>query len=86
MEAFQYILLALILIAAFPLGFLLAKMTKEELKSGRIWFKLVIALAIIISIVSIFFRLYFDEIVITVTSMLFIIIIAAISLLKSKKK
>lgn len=86
MEILQYALMLLVILVAFPIGFLLAKLTKEELKSGRVWFQLVIVLAIVITIASICSKLCLNDILITVTSMLFIIIIAGISLVKSKKR
>ena len=37
----------LVLLLGFPLGSYLAKITKEELKSGQKWFKLIIILSLI---------------------------------------
>ena len=36
----------LVLLLGFPLGGFLAKITKEELKSGQKWFKLIIILSL----------------------------------------
>jgi len=43
--------IVLILLTAIPAGFLLAWLTKEELKDGRKWFKLIIALSLAGSVV-----------------------------------
>ena len=37
----------LILLLGFPIGSFLARVTKEELKSGQKWFKLIIILSLI---------------------------------------
>ncbi len=71
----------LIFVASFPIGYLLAYMTKEELASGRKWFKLIIPLAFIIGLLFIFFKQYY----ITLTCA-FIIILTSISLIKSFDK
>lgn len=41
-EIFQLLIGFLVLILGFPLGIFLAKQTKEELKSGQKWFKLIV--------------------------------------------
>lgn len=45
-----------ILALAWPIGILLAKHTKEELKQGQKWFKILIAVSLIGAVVSIIFR------------------------------
>ena len=44
----------LVLAAGIPIGDYLAKITKEELRSGQIWFKLLIVLSLIGAIVFLF--------------------------------
>lgn len=44
------------LILGIPIGSLLAYYTKEELKQGQKWFRLIIAVALICSIVSVIIR------------------------------
>lgn len=51
-EIFGLILGVIIILIGFPLGYLLAKYTKEELKSGQKWFKTFIILAAITSIIG----------------------------------
>tara|TARA_B100000315_G_C14367388_1_gene491299 strand:+ start:76 stop:318 length:243 start_codon:yes stop_codon:yes gene_type:complete len=45
-----------VLILAFPIGTLLAKSTKEELKDGKPWFKLITILSAIMAVVSLILR------------------------------
>lgn len=42
----------LVIILGIPLGNLLAKLTKEELKSGQKWFRIIIILSLIGAIIS----------------------------------
>ena len=82
-EIFKLLVGIIILILAFPLGSLLAKATKEELSSGRMWFKLIMIISFISSGVSLIIRndvLFF--------SFLFIAIVTSRSLVKKgvKKK
>ena len=44
------------LILGIPIGSFLASKTKEELKSGQVWFKTIIVLSLVGSIVAIFLR------------------------------
>ena len=37
-----------VLILGIPIGDILAKMTKEELKSGQVWFKLIVVVSLIV--------------------------------------
>ena len=71
----------LILIASFPIGYLLAYTTKEELFSGRKWFKIIILLLIILSIIF----LIINKIAVFYT-LLFILIVVLISFIKSFDK
>ena len=55
MEAVYIYWLAIgVLILGIPLGNFLAKITKEELKSGKKWFKILIFVSLISSIISFF--------------------------------
>lgn len=44
-----------VLLLGFPIGFYLSKSTKEELKSGQKWFKLIIILSLIGAIIGLAF-------------------------------
>lgn len=46
-EIFKLLIGAGVLILAFPIGTLLARKTKEELKEGRKWFKIIIYIGMI---------------------------------------
>jgi hypothetical protein len=50
-EVYNLILGAILLVLGIPIGNILAKMTKEELKSGKKWFKLLILFSLIGAIV-----------------------------------
>jgi hypothetical protein len=53
MEELYQLLIGIILLAlGIPVGNLLAKITKEELKSGENWFKIIIALSLIGAVIS----------------------------------
>ena len=61
----------LVLALGIPLGTLLAKLTKEELKSGQKWFKLIIILSMIGAIASLIVKndvLLFSFLFITVVT------------------
>lgn len=46
-EIFQLLIGLLVLALGFPIGIFLRNQTKEELKSGQKWFKLIIFLSLI---------------------------------------
>lgn len=46
-EIFKLLIGIVVLVLAFPIGELLARQTKEELKAGRKWFKIIIYLGLI---------------------------------------
>jgi len=66
-----------VLLIAFPIGSYLAKITREELKSGQRWFKLIILTSALGSALSIIFKN--DSLLFT---FLFIIIVTSRSLRK----
>ncbi|MCK9568257.1 hypothetical protein M0R72_04880 [Candidatus Pacearchaeota archaeon] len=53
-EVYIYWLAIGVLVLGIPIGNFLARMTKEELKSGKKWFKLLIFVSLISSIISFF--------------------------------
>ena len=71
----------LILLTAVPAGFLLAYMTKEELKEGKEWFGLITGLSILGSVVFLFL-----ENVVVVLTLVYIAIVSSISLRKAMKR
>lgn len=80
----QNLLYALILLAAFPIGYLLAWLCRDELKAGRKWFFLLAVVNLIAAIVLSFtsFVYKFPSIL----SLFFIIIISLIAVWKSYDK
>lgn len=80
-EIFKIIIGICILILGIPIGMLLAKYTKEELKQGKFWFQLIIFFSLIGAILSLIFGN--DAILF---SLLFIAIVTSMSLKKEKIK
>jgi hypothetical protein len=76
-EIFRIGIGILVLILAIPIGSLLAKFTKEELKEGQKWFRLIILISLIGTITSLILRNDY-----LLFSFLFIIIITSQSLKK----
>jgi len=76
-EILKFIIGIAVLIVGFPIGIFLAKLTKEELKSGQIWFKLIILTSAIGAVVSLIL-----ENDVLLFSFLFIIIVTSRSLRK----
>ncbi len=71
----------LIIIASFPIGYLIAYTTKEELLQGRKWFKLIIPLAFLVGLLFIFLKQYYISL-----TCAFILVVTSISLIKSYDK
>jgi len=84
MNALQIIAIIIIALAGYPIGLLLAYFTKEELKSGRLFFKIIMSFCIIAIIVTFIFsssqNLFF-----LLAIFVFIFLMALASFLKSKK-
>ena len=53
----KYFIGIVILILGIPLGHYLAKITKDELKSGQRWFKLMVIVSFICAIISAVLRI-----------------------------
>lgn len=79
-------LLALVVILAIPLGFILARVTREELKEGRSTFKALVLASIAIAVLSIFADFSLDKRIFFLFSASFIGIVSFISLRQSFKK
>lgn len=71
----------LFLILAFPIGSFLARITKDEIKDGQRWFKLIIYLGITGSVISIIIQ---DDILFF--SFLFILVITSRSIKQNQNK
>ncbi|MCK5149388.1 hypothetical protein KAJ87_00490 [Candidatus Pacearchaeota archaeon] len=55
-QTIKLIIGVFVLILGFPIGIFLAKKTKEELKSGKKWFKLIIIISLIGGIVGLIIK------------------------------
>jgi len=80
-EAFKIIIGIVVLAFGIPIGNFLAKMTREELKSGQIWFKIIIIFSIVGAVLALVFR---DDVLLF--TLLFIAIVTSRSLVKKKTK
>jgi len=80
-ELIKFAIGIFVLLLGFPIGSLLKKLTKEELKSGQIWFKLLIVFAFIGAIISLISG---NDILLF--SFLFIGIVTSRSLIKTQRK
>ena len=54
-EIIKILIGILFLALGIPIGNFLAKITKEELKSGRRWFKLIVIISLIFGVVGLIF-------------------------------
>lgn len=80
MSLIQYLLLVMIIILAVPIGCLLGKITKEELKSGRKAFKTIIFIASAVIILAFLLKVDLNSKIFLGASMLFFMVLALISL------
>ena len=80
-EAFKIIIGIVVLAFGIPIGNFLAKMTREELKSGQIWFKIIIIFSIVGAVLALVFR---DDVLLF--TLPFIAIVTSRSLVKKKTK
>ena len=80
----QIILLTLISLLGIPAGFLLKKITMEEMKAGRRWFRIISVLSLISAIVSI--TLINENSALYASTLMFIFFISSVPLIKKNKK
>ncbi|MBI3623289.1 hypothetical protein HY212_04400 [Candidatus Pacearchaeota archaeon] len=80
-ELIKFLIGILVLALGVPIGNYLAKLTKEELKSGQMWFKLIIILSIVGAVLALVFR---DDVLLF--TLPFIAIITSRSLVTKTKK
>ena len=78
-ETLQLIIGIVILALGIPIGNYLAKITKEELKEGSIWFKIIIVFSIIGAVIGLIFK---NDVLLF--SLLFIAIVTSRSLVKRR--
>ena len=72
LEIYKIIIGIGVLILGFPIGSILARYTREELKTGQKWFKLIIALSLVGGIIGLIigndvllFSLFFIAVVVS---------------------
>jgi inner membrane protein involved in colicin E2 resistance len=80
-EILKIIIGICVLVLGIPIGYFLAKFTKEELKQGKFWFQLIIIFSLIWAILSLIFKN--DAILF---GLLFIAIVTSMSLKNSVRK
>lgn len=68
-----------VLIIAIPIGFILRKMTPEELKDGKIYFAIIWLLSLILALISFFLNFSEADKYTIIFSLIFIAIISFIS-------
>lgn len=76
------ILIYLVLLLAFPIGLLLAKLCKDEIKSWNLKFKIILITSLILSIMVLL--LNFDYKIPSIISLFFIVFTMIVLILKSK--
>ncbi len=76
-------LLALVVILAIPAGFILAKVTREELKEGRVIFKALVLVSVALAVFTVFADFSLDTRLFVLFSASFIGIVSFISLNQS---
>jgi len=83
MEYLKYLLLIVVLLCAIPLGYLLKNITKEELKSGKKYFKLIwtssLILTVVLFVISLFININAQLKNTAIFSLIFIAIVSFIS-------
>ena len=79
-EALKLLIGIVVLVLGIPIGNYLAKLTKEELKEGSMWFKIIIVFSVIGAILGLIFK---NDVLLF--SLLFIAIVTSRSLTTPKK-
>lgn len=73
-----WLIISISLLLSIPVGFWIAWLCRDELIQGRIWFKLIILLSILVIILA-----YFYSKPVILITMVFVIMVSSISLAKS---
>lgn len=80
LNTLQIILLTVIALSGIPAGFFIAKATKEELKPGRKWFKIILGLSLAVAITSPF-TLDGSDLALALTASAFVVFMSIMLLL-----
>jgi len=84
MNPLTIIIAIIIALLGYPVGIIIAKFTKEELKAGKKWFKLIFVICFVAIIISLIFTKG-NILLFLITSFIFILLIALASLIGAKK-
>jgi hypothetical protein len=84
MNFIQIVLVIIVSLLGYPIGLLLAELTKEELKSGRSFFKIIMFLSLAALVLSFLF-LKGGDLVFFIAIMIFIFLLTLASFIKTKK-
>lgn len=82
-ETLKIILSIVVTLAGFPLGILIKKLTKDEQKTGRKYFKLLVLACVVGIILTLFFVR--DNLLFAIEILVFIFLVALASLVKIRK-
>jgi len=85
MITLQIILAIVIALTGYPGGLFIAKSTKEELKAGRKWFKLIMTTSLVLIILSLIL-IHNQALLFLLAIFVFIFLLALAALIKAKKK
>jgi hypothetical protein len=80
----QFLLILTIIAMAWPIGLLIAKQTKEELKTGKKWFSLVCIISMIIMILGLF-AFSGDDLILVESTLDFIFLLSLASIYEANK-
>lgn len=83
MNTLSLILTIIVALAGYPVGLIIARLTKEELKPGRKWFLVIILACIILVILSLIF-IQGDALIFLAAAFVFIILLSLASVIKSR--
>lgn len=83
MNIVQIIAVIILMLSGYPLGLMLAYLTKEELKQGKFFFKILMALSLLALIISLFF-LEKENLIFFIAVMTFIFLITLANFRKAK--
>jgi hypothetical protein len=84
MNALQIILIFIVSLSGYPLGLLLAEFTQDELKSGRLFFKIILSVSIL-ALIAGFFFLKDTNLIFFIAIIIFMFLMTLASFIKSKK-
>ena len=85
LQTWQFVLTIILALAGYPIGLLIAHLTKEELQQGKKWFKLIMLMAVVVIVASLLLITDFEVLIFMLSILLFIFLIALASFIKAKR-